>query len=82
MSPFLLLSMKIVCVFIGFSLKNQHYPPKLQISDWQKGRVGWQGMTEMMKMTGKNGTTSMNGTTNEMTREYLDDWVDPDDWND
>ena len=39
-------------------------------------------MTEMMKMTGKNGTTSMNGTTNEMTREYLDDWVDPDDWND
>ena len=28
-------------------------------------------MTEMMKMTGKNGTTSMNGMTNEMTREYL-----------
>ena len=27
-----------------------------------------------MKMTGKNGTTSMNGMTNEMTREYLDEW--------
>ena len=32
-----------------------------------------------MKMTGKNGMTSMNGMTNEMTREYLDD---SDDWND
>ena len=39
-------------------------------------------MTGMMKMTGKNGTTSMNGMTNEMTREYLDDWDDSDDWND
>ena len=70
--PFLPLSMKIVHVFIGFSLKNQDYPPKLQIRDWNKERVGWKGMTGMMKMTGKNGMTSMNG----MTKNDWDNWND------